>query len=396
MKLRLALLFTLIAIATHYYLTHHYYELALGLSAGDAFCNVNQTFNCDAASASRFAEFLGVPLAAWGAGANTVLLFLIFGWMIGWTENLRFHSYITFYFAALIAVISVVMGIVSIVFLGQYCLYCILIYIMSFLTFELLRRSLGPNSESPAVNLKRTITQLFSGEYIKTYGLILIAAPVLAFFLDQALLKQYGVKEMGQMVNASVADWKAAPQLNFDVPAAFIEGSEDSKFVITEFADFLCVHCKNASPSIKAFLNTHPDAKLQFYNFPLDGTCNEGLPAHGVSCYLASAVICAENLKGSGNELHAEIFEAQEKLASQSLAVTKKTVTDKAKALGIEQQSFETCVASPETMDLVKKQAELGRRVNVRGTPTFFVNGKKLNRAQSLPVLEKAYSEIQK
>lgn len=225
---------------------------------------------------------------------------------------------------------------------------------------------------------------------------MILAAPLLALFLDQALLKQYGVKEMSQLVNASVADWKASPTLNFDVEPAFTKGPEgaDSSFVITEFADFRCVHCKNAGPSIRAFLATHADAELRFYNFPLDGSCNEGLPAHGASCYLAAAVVCAENLKGLGASLHDKIFEAQDKLSAESLTDNKKRVSAAAAALGIEKQDFESCVEAPTTLEAVKKQAELGRRVNVRGTPSFFVNGKKLNRAQSLPVLEKVYKEV--
>lgn len=392
MKLRFALLFTLVAVATHYYLSVHYYELALGMTTGEAACNVNQVFNCDSASASRFAQLFGVPLAAWGAGANLILVLLIFGWMIGWTEKIKFHATFTFALAGIIALASIIMGTISLAFLKQYCLFCMLTYLMSFLTFELLRRSLKQLGDETGEPTGFGILKLlFTKNFIKVYGGFLIAIPASALLLDQAILNQFGAKNINEMVTYSVSDWQLAPALSFDVPPSFTSGAENAKFVISEFADFRCSHCKNAAPSIAAFVKSHPDVQLRFYNFPLDGVCNEGIPANGISCLLASAAHCAEKIDKQGYSMHDKIFAKQNEFMQANISLAKDMIKKLAEEINMDPLGLLTCVESEETLSAIKAQASLGRRVNVEGTPSFFANDKKLPRAQSLPVLKKAY-----
>jgi protein-disulfide isomerase len=49
---------------------------------------------------------------------------------------------------------------------------------------------------------------------------------------------------------------------------------------------------------------------------------------------------------------------------------------------------------SAETHDLIKAQASLGIAARVEGTPTIYVNGKKLPRGQLIPVLERVYQSL--
>lgn len=395
MKLRLVLFFTLVAIATHFYLTNHYYELSLGLSAGDAACNINQLFNCDSATASSYAQLLGIPIAAWGLGTNLVFLMLVFAWMIGWTENLQFHAKFTFALASFIALASVVMGGISVVFLGQYCLFCMLTYLMSFINFELIRRSANElETDTKDASGFSELKKIFQMDYLKVYGGILLAIPVSALLLNKGVLNHYGAKNIQEMVAYSIADWKAAKELNFDVEPSFKSGPDNAKFIIYEFADFRCGHCKHAAPSISAFIKSHPDTQLRFYSFPLDGVCNEGIPPNGSSCLLATAALCAETQAGKGYSMHDKIFAAQDEFMSTSLDKMKSRLTDFAKDLEMDTASFESCFNSEEALNSIKEQARLGQRVNVRGTPTFFANGKKLPRAQSLSVLKKAYESV--
>jgi protein-disulfide isomerase len=49
-----------------------------------------------------------------------------------------------------------------------------------------------------------------------------------------------------------------------------------------------------------------------------------------------------------------------------------------ARAIGLDVPSFESSVADPELADRVRRDAAGGLRSGVLGTPTFFVNGRRL------------------
>jgi uncharacterized membrane protein len=87
MKLKLALLFTLIAIGIHIYLGMHHYALQFGAVESEAICNVSAKFDCDSVAASPFSVLFGIPIALWGAAANMILALLLIGWIIGWVSE---------------------------------------------------------------------------------------------------------------------------------------------------------------------------------------------------------------------------------------------------------------------------------------------------------------------
>jgi protein-disulfide isomerase len=49
---------------------------------------------------------------------------------------------------------------------------------------------------------------------------------------------------------------------------------------------------------------------------------------------------------------------------------------------------------SPESMALIRQMAEEGKNSKIEGTPTIFVNNRKLDRGQILPVLQAVYEQI--
>jgi protein-disulfide isomerase/uncharacterized membrane protein len=388
MKLRLALIFVLVALFSHLYLTNHYYELSFGLSGEGSVCNINKAFSCDTVSASRYASFLGIPMAAWGAGTSVILLLLLFGWMIRWTDDVLRLSRYTFYLAGFTAAVSVVMGSISIFLIGTYCLFCIATYISSFVVFELLRRSLEPDSRSFKDHLLALVGPA------KTYLVFIVAVPALAFLINTGILTNYGAKNLSEFVNSSIADWQSAPSVSISASPSMEKGASagDALVVIEEFADFRCGHCKTAAPSVAAFVNSRSDVRLRFYNFPLDSTCNEGLNfGDGVSCLLARATTCGESLAGKGWDTHDAIFKKQDVFGRSGLKDAESEVLKIASSVGIEEAGMKTCLDDQATWEKVKLQASEGRRVGVKGTPTFYVNGRRLPRAQSLHVLEKAY-----
>ncbi len=382
-RLTLALVVTLIAVLTHAYLTKEYYQLQFGMKEAQSLCNINQTFNCDAVSASSFSSIFDFPLALLGFVTNLVLLFLIAVPRFFIFEG-RERTYQYALLISLITVIaSVVMGVVSLMFLSTYCLFCILAYILSLVGFLLLWGS-GPGG----------ITDLFAdfGDWAKLRPLIfvLLSIPVLAFVSRIIMLQQYNASNLHVMVNEKILQWQANPVNNFTENGLVAPAKSETKWTIVEFADFLCPHCKHASPTLHAFAAANSNVKLIFKAFPLDGNCNpsSGAKGDGVRCELTSLVFCADKLNQKGWLAHDEVFSNQERIG-RDLPV--KALIDSVTTLaGLDGEALATCMKSEETLTFIQNMAREGEAAKISGTPSIFLNGRLLPGGQLLRVLQKA------
>jgi protein-disulfide isomerase/uncharacterized membrane protein len=390
MKLRLALLFIAIAIGSHLYLTDHFYQLALGLSQDGSACNIDRKFNCDTVSASRYSSFLTIPMAAWGVGANAILLILTFAWLVRWTDDEDALGFFTTGLGGFIFATSIVMSSISAFILKTYCIFCMVTYACSVVVFLLLLASYksGRNSAAPLP---------FEFSRLKPYLWTFLGIPGAAYLMNVGILSNYGAKNLSELVSSSLADWTTAPAVTIATPAALVKGAAvaDTDFLIQEFADFRCGHCKAASAPLEAFVSSRERVRLEFFNFPLDSTCNKAIDfGDGGSCALAQGVQCAESKAQKGWDMHYTAFKNQEEVNRSPAPEIRKLVLKWAKEMGFDEASFEACMASPETQKALIAQAEAGKAAGVKGTPTILVNGKKLPRGQALPVLNKALESV--
>lgn len=129
--------------------------------------------------------------------------------------------------------------------------------------------------------------------------------------------------------------------------------------------------------------------RFEFYSFPLDGECNDKIESKdGVSCRLATLVVCAER-ENKGWEMHHLLFEEQEKtLGIRSVGQLDELLAHLVPSLGLNWQMMQTCLADPTSQAAVRAQAKQGALVNVPGTPAIFANGRKLDGGQRIPVLQ--------
>ena len=390
MKLRvqLALVGAIFSVALHFYLTSHYYPIKFGMAAAQSVCNINAKFNCDAVSASSYSSALGIPVSLWGAATNLILFFFI---LLGWLEwsdhpeRLRRWSVLL---AGGSLAASVVMGAISVLALQNYCLFCIILYALSAVIFFACR---GTLREPVWSNLKNDLPALPRESFGILSGLLLI--PGLAFLMHKSFMDSLGDDEVNRIVQESVNEWLAAPKNEFIAKPSLSMGASADQATLTlvEFADFGCGHCKRASYSLDAFVKSHPDVRMEFYAFPLDGACNDKIEVtSGLSCRLAQAVVCAEK-EGAGWGMHHALFEVQDDVHRlASTAELDVILSKEAVKLGLSWTTLEHCLVDPATLDAVKAQAKQGGLVNVNATPTIFANGRLLSRGQLIPSLQAA------
>lgn len=382
-----AFLSTLTSIGLHIYLSFKYYSLKFGIDSSNA-CNINEKFNCDLASTSQFADIFGVPVATLGALTNAGLLILLLNVFMTSTESRRalYYGYLLSIFTLLV---SVVMATLSLVFLNAYCPFCIAAYGLSLITFLCLHLTKDREHK-----LGTALPYLFTENKGTLY--ILAAIPLLGLFINWNINKRFSSDRLEMYITDSIQAWKSKEAVNFDLSRGLSKGPDDAKFVIVEFADYLCPHCKHANGPIKTFVNTFNNTRIVFKPYPLDGTCNTspGLQGagDGIRCRLSFAAYCAEKLYKEGFRYHDYIFDNQEFFhgVSRNEDVDKKICdVDESRCTQMKE-----CMGSEDALNWVKTAAKEGEDAKITGTPTVFVNGKKLEGGQSFMVLKALYSNL--
>ena len=173
---------------------------------------------------------------------------------------------------------------------------------------------------------------------------------------------------------------KPAPVLEKSqlIPAsASITGNKDAKTYLVEFSDFQCPACKSFHPLVKALVEKNREKLVFSYrHFPLDQH-QQAMPAA-----LASE---AAGEQGKFWEMHDYLFDNQESLSEEFLLASWEK-------LGLDKEKFEKAFKEKTYKDKILKDLADGRKFAVDATPTFFLNGKKLE-LFSQNDLEKTVSE---
>jgi protein-disulfide isomerase len=153
------------------------------------------------------------------------------------------------------------------------------------------------------------------------------------------------------------------------------QGAAKPAVLIVEFADLQCPHCKEASPTLERLASEEPQAKLVFQSFPL--------PIHDWAQKAAQYADCVgQKNSGAFWKFVDGVFAAQDTITA---AKADTQLTELATTAGADGPATAACAALPATAERVKQSFELGRQLDVGGTPTVFINGRRISAINSLP-----------
>lgn len=179
-----------------------------------------------------------------------------------------------------------------------------------------------------------------------------------------------------------------APGAPADVPTAVVPVSDDNdpsfgkknaKVTIIEFSDFQCPFCKRSRATLDQIKKAYPnDVRIVYRDFPLG--------FHPKAPKAAEAAECA-NVQGKFWEMHDLIYAG----APDKLEVS--DFKGYAKDLKLSSSKYDECLDSGKFAAEVKKDFEDGQKAGVSGTPTFFINGRKLVGAQPFESFKKVIDE---
>lgn len=160
-------------------------------------------------------------------------------------------------------------------------------------------------------------------------------------------------------------------------PGTTATGSADAKVYLVEFSDFQCPACGAFKPYVDEIKASYMDKLLFAYrHFPLQ--------QHQFAAPSAYAAEAAGE-QGKFWEMYDFLFTNQEKLSDEK-------IKEGAQMLGLDLKKYEEAVKSDKIKSKIDKDLSDGQKFGVNGTPTFFLNGQKLELA-SFGDLKKAVND---
>ena len=166
----------------------------------------------------------------------------------------------------------------------------------------------------------------------------------------------------------------AAPVAATAVAAAdafrgFTQGADAAPVEITEYSDFECPFCASFAtvqmPVIREQLIATGKLRWRFRDFPL--------PSHKYSRYAALAAQCAGE-QGKFWELHDQLFNNHQ--WAQTGKNPRSLFRDFAKAVALDLDKYDACLDGQRYAARLDASVQEGEQLGVRGTPSFFVNGR--------------------
>ncbi|HLR24321.1 MAG TPA: thioredoxin domain-containing protein [Fodinibius sp.] len=167
---------------------------------------------------------------------------------------------------------------------------------------------------------------------------------------------------------------------NSDTEAQSSQSEQTDKLVITEYSDYQCPACAYFHPFVEKIKKTMGDkVTFNLRYFPLQ--------SHRYSALAARAAQAAKN-QGKFIEMHNLLFEQQQQWVSSSNPAT--AIVNFARRLDLDLNQFTEELNAAETQEIVMEQRQEGIDKGVNSTPTFFIEGEKLD------PLPKTYEEFKK
>jgi uncharacterized membrane protein/protein-disulfide isomerase len=382
---RIALVCALVGLGASIAAAYVHYHLLFDPNY-TSFCDVNTTVSCTQVYMSQYSTVRGIPVAIFGAIWFAAAALLSITGMTG-TGGSR-ESAPGYLFAASTLALAVVLYFeyVSFVVLKAVCILCLTMAAAVVALFFLS----GSTTPYPMTTLPRRAARDLR-DFIANPLAILVAVLFLGAAVSTvAFFPREGTATTGETATAATPAqapaptqaaaseferyWEARERVALAIPA------EGAKVLIVKFNDFQCPPCRNShlayKPVLAKYLAERAGAvRYVLKDYPLDAECNANVAntIHPSACEAAVAVRLART--------HNREEQMIEWIFANQPMLTPDLVKQGARDVG-QVMDFDAKYVS--TLESVKSDITLGKSLGVMATPTFFINGKKVDGA--LPV----------
>jgi len=380
---RLCLLFALVGLGAAGAAAYvHYRVIADPLYT--SFCDVGATFSCSQVYSSRFGNFQGISVAVFGGIWFAVAALLSVAGMTGRQEVRETVPGYLFAGSTLSLAVILYLAYASFFILQLVCILCLITYAAVIGLFIVS----GAATSIPMLTLPRRLAGdlkvLVSSPIALVLTLVVAAGAgsALAFFPRDGAASAAASEGEPAATTAAANEQGASELERFmaqSVRLPLVVPADGAKVLIVKFNDYQCPACGQSymvyKPIIEKYAKSNPgEVKVVLKDYPLSSQCNNNMTTvlHGAACDAAVAVRLARE-KGKAEAL-------EEWLYSNQPAMTPESVRKAARDIG-GVTDFEARYAT--TLESVKSDIAYGKQLAVRSTPTFFINGVKVEGAMA-------------
>lgn len=184
--------------------------------------------------------------------------------------------------------------------------------------------------------------------------LLLVFAVAMVLFQDHKTEKQ----NTAMSSNQGVLDRKGAPT----------KGPQDAKVTIVEFLDPACETCRDFYPLVTQLIDKYPGKVRMVVRYaPLHPGSDQVVAMLEAAHYQGKFWQALELLFGNQNRW--VINHAAQPMRARALL----------ESLGLDQKQLSADMNRPDVAQVVQQDIQDGKRLNVRATPEFFVNGRPMS-----------------
>ena len=335
-----------------------------------SFCDISATVSCTQVYQSAYAYLLGVPVALLGALWYVAVLLVLAGAAWGWTSLRENAGGYVFGLSTLGLGFVIYMAFASLYLLKIVCLMCLVTYGAVAGLFLIS----GMRTSYPMTTIPRRLWQDLRAAIASPVALTLLLVFVVGATSSMAFLPRLTARGTAAQAQSTdkqsefVRYWESQPRVQIPVAA------DGAAVLIVKFSDYQCPACAQSYLDYKEILARYrakyPGAiKLMTKDYPLEMECNSNLTrdVHPAGCESAVAVRLAR-LKGKGDAM-------EDWLYTNHATLTPPSVKQAAKDIG---GVTDYDAQYQSVLNQVKSDIALGTVLGVNRTPTFFINGVRL------------------
>ena len=409
-------------------------------------CNQGEAFNCDAVMTSSWSEVGGIPISLFAIPIYLVMIFLAYrgisgqpkpGKMRGREQGITALRYLTLLGLAS-CLYSTFLFYISAVVLKTFCIYCVALYVVNFLTTGLV---VWASPEKPGQLIAKGLESVLTIKEPMVNSLLiffLVTGVTFTVYSDKRgemagdrfddideLFADEEYEEVGEdeAPAEETAEVQAAPAAAQGTAAArkaagpakkvrslskgkkpkpkmtenglsfyeaelysddWIKGPEDAPVTIVKFADFECSYCRYMDLNVRPLVKKY-EGKIRWVmkHYPMNGDCNFRMGSermHEHACTSATASHCAGE-QGKFWEMHDLLYDNQQDLGEESYAAH-------AKSLELNMEQWSACRRSGETREKIRRDVKIAAKAGIKGTPRAYVNGRLVSGAGSTQIIE--------
>jgi len=162
-------------------------------------------------------------------------------------------------------------------------------------------------------------------------------------------------------------------------PTSPIAGNPQGDVTIVEFFDYRCPYCKQVEPSLAALLREDGNVRLVYKEFPILGK----------DSVYATRMALAARKQGKYEAFHAAMMATKGHIDEAVIRQTARTA-------GVDVDRAKTDMASAEIDDVIQRNDQLARALDIHGTPAFIIGEEIIPGAVDVATLKQKIAAARK